>query len=86
MNYLDTHNSIYLRYDKDPFDFKYRVVLICLQGFQRTHWQDAWQVENFFLINPNFCRHLFILLMNCVFFKLFKICIYIYIYIYIYIK
>ncbi len=42
-----THN-VYLRYDDDPFGFKCEAILICLQGFQRTRWQEAWQVGIYF--------------------------------------
>ena len=67
MNYPDTHDNVYLRY---LFGLECGVVFICLQEFRRNRSHDS-KLGNFFK-NPNFCELLFILLMNCVFFKLFK--------------
>ncbi len=33
MNYPDTHDSVYLKYDNDPYNVECEAVLICLQGF-----------------------------------------------------
>ncbi len=62
MNYLDTHDSVYLRYGDNRFGLEYRAKLICLQGFQRKHQHDG-KLEKFF-------KCLFVLLRNYVFFKL----------------
>ena len=41
MNYPDTHDSVYLKYDNDPYNVECGAVLICLQMFWRKRRHDG---------------------------------------------
>ena len=54
MNYPDTHNSVYLKYGDDPFDFKCRAVLFAYKGFRGHVGKMHGKFGNFFFNKSKF--------------------------------